>query len=170
VTNGIFIRTYPARRAQIVPSSYSASWNGYFLVCFVPVWLVLFFIVLLSIGLRQQWVFMGLFVSVLSVLAALSLLRKLRLEINMDGITYAGLFRQQRFVSFHEISTVVFLDHRNVRSEAQPRRNPLSWTAIITPDVETNKPVLKIPLSLFPVAAYQEMERLLRPEVWESGI
>jgi hypothetical protein len=169
VTNGLFIRPYPARGVQIVPKSYAAGMNGYFLLCFIPVWLLLFFIVLLYVGLRHSWVFDGVVVSVVAVLFALSLARKLRLEIRTDGIGYTGLLRQPQFLAFAEISTVVFLDHRNTRSEAQARRGPFSWTAIITPNVDTNKPVLKIPLSLFPGAAYEEMSRLLRPEVWESG-
>jgi hypothetical protein len=87
----------------------------------------------------------------------------------VDGISYAGLFGSMRFVAFSEISTVVLVDHKHMSSQAQPQRTPLSWTAIITPNVETAKSVLKIPLSLFPGKAYREMERILKPEVWESG-
>jgi hypothetical protein len=169
VTSGLFIRTYPARGAQIIPSSYSAGINGYFLVCFLPAFAVSFFVVFLFIGFRQQWVFEGLTASVLSLLIALSFVRRLRLEINSDGISYTGLFRPVRFLVFSEISTVVFIDYKHERSEANPRESPLSWTAIITPNVEMAKPVLKIPLSLFPGKAYREMERILKPEVWESG-
>jgi hypothetical protein len=169
VTSGLFIRTYPARGAQIIPSSYSAGFNGYFLVCFLPVYAVSFFVVFLFIGFRQHWVFEGLVISVLSLLIALSFVRRLRVQITVDGISYAGLFGSLRFVAFPEISTVVLIDHRHTSSQAQPSRNPLSWTAIITPSVETGKSVLKIPLSLFPGAAYREIERILKPEVWESG-
>jgi hypothetical protein len=169
VTSGLFIRTYPARGAQIIPVSYSAGVNGYFLVCLIPVFAVSFFTVFLFIGFRQRWVFEGLIPSVSGLLLALSLLRRLKLGINVDGISYTGLFRAGRFVAFSEISTVVLIDHKHMSSQAKPRSTPLSWTAIITPNVETGKSVLKIPLSLFPGAAYREIERILKPEVWESG-
>jgi hypothetical protein len=130
---------------------------------------VSFFVVFLFIGFKQRWVFDGLIVSVLGLLLALSFLRRLRLEINLDGISYTGLFGSMRFVAFSEISTVVLIDHKHISSQAQPPRTPLSWTAIITPNVGTAKSVLKIPLSLFPGKAYREMERILKPEVWESG-
>jgi len=105
----------------------------------------------------------------LALLIALSFARRLRLEIGANGISYTGLFGAARFVAFSEISTVVFIDHRNIRSEAYPRRTPFSWTAIVTPNLETGKSVMRIPLTLFPGAAYLEMKRVLGPEVWESG-
>ena len=169
MTSGLFIRTYPARGIQIIPCSYSAGFNGYFLVCLVPVWLLCFFVVLLHFGFRQQWVSAGLFASVVALLVAVSSVRRLKLEINLDGISYTGLFGAVRFVAFSEISTVVLIDHKHMSSQAQPQRTPLSWTAVITPNVETGKSVLKIPLSLFPGKVYREMERILKPEVWESG-
>lgn len=169
MTNGLFIRTYPARGIQIVPVSYSAGLNGYFLICFIPLWLLCFFIALLFLGFRQLWVSEGLFASVVALLAALSCVRRMKLAINVDGISYTGLFGTSRFVAFSEISTVVFIDHKNERSLAYPADTPLSWTAIVTPNVETGKPALKLRLSFFPGAAYREVKRILHPEVWESG-
>jgi hypothetical protein len=169
VTSGLFIRTYPARGVQVIPISYSAGLSGYFLVCIVPVWVLCFCVVPLYLGLRDQWLFEGLVCSVAACLVAVSLVRRLRLEIGVDGLSYTGLFGAVRFVAFSEISTVVLIDHKHMSSQAQPQRTPLSWTAIITPNVETGKSVLKIPLSLFPGAAYIEIERILKPEIWESG-
>lgn len=169
MSNGIFIRPYPARGAQVVPTSFSAGLGGYFLICLVPVWALLFFLTPLYLGLRRPWLSEGLVASALALLIALSFARRLRLEIGTNGISYTSLFGAARFVAFSEISTVIFIDHRNIRSEAYPRRTPFSWTAIVTPNLETGKSVMRIPLSLFPGAAYLEMKRVLGPEVWESG-
>lgn len=169
MTKGLFIQSYPARGIQIVPVSYSAGFNGYFLVCLVPVSVLSFFIVLVHAGDRERWVSEGLVLSALGLLFGVSSLRRLKLTINRDGVFYTGLLGAERFVSFSEVSTVILIDHRHLNSQAQPSRNPLSWTAVITPNVDTGKSVLKIPVSLFPGAAYREMERILKPEVWESG-
>lgn len=95
-----------------------------------------------------------------------SLLRRLNLEIRTDGISYTSLFGPARFVAFSEISTVVLIDYRHASSQAYPSDTPFTWTALIRPNVETGKPVLRIPLSLFSVAVYREMQRLFKPEIW----
>jgi hypothetical protein len=86
-----------------------------------------------------------------------------------DGISYMGLFLAERFVAFSEISTVVFINYKHAGSLASLQRTTLSWTAIVTPNIETGEAVVKITSSLFPGAASREMTRLLHPEVWESG-
>jgi len=40
-------------------------------------------------------------------------------------------------------------------------------TMAITPNVETGKPTLRIPLSFFPNAAREQLTHLLRPEEWD---
>jgi hypothetical protein len=101
---------------------------------------------------------------------AIVFVRRLRLEIRMDGISYTGPFRGTRFLAYSDISTVVVIDYRLLRSEATPRESVRSFTVVITPNAGTYKPTLKIPLALFPDSAHRELIRLFKPEVWESGI
>lgn len=168
MSNGLFIRSYPARGVSIIPTSYGAGMNGYFLGCFIPVWAIGLSFVIVYFEPRNPWALGGLFASTMGLLIVVSLLRRLRLEIRSDGISYAGPFGDARFTSFSETSTVVFIDYQQASSHAQPRRTPLSWTAVITPNLETGKPAVKIPLSFFPGSAYEELRRVLGPEVWES--
>jgi hypothetical protein len=169
VSNGLFIRSYPALGVQVIPTSYSAGPNGYFLLCLISVAAISFFSVALHNGFRYRWVFEGLFASALFLLLVLAYLQRLKLEISVGGIYFTTIFLDTSFIAFSEMSTVVFIDHRHVRSEYQPRRVPLSRTAVITPNGETGKPILRIPLAFFPNSAYQQLTRLLHPEVWESG-
>jgi hypothetical protein len=169
VSNGLFIRSYPVAAVQVIPTSYSAGPNGYFLLCLIPVAAISFFVVALNNGYKHQWVFEGLAASVFFLLLAVGFLQKLKLDVRIDGISFTTIFLGTTFVAFSEISTVVFIDHRHVRSEYQPRRVPRSWTAVITPNVETGKRIVRIPLSFFPQSAYEHLRKLLHPEVWESG-
>jgi hypothetical protein len=170
VSNGIFIRTYPRRGVQAIPASYPAGANGYFIICLLPVSATVWFgVAIYNSNPRPSWLFGGLFISVVALLFSLACLRELRLDIRADGISYASLFRGTRFIAFADISTVVFIDYKHIRSEAQPRRSLRTWTAIITPNPETSKSAMRIPLTLFPTAAYTELTRLLQPEVWESA-
>jgi hypothetical protein len=116
-----------------------------------------------------RWVVEGLLVSIAALLFALSFVRTLTLQIRSNGISYANLLRANSFVAFSEMSTVVFIDYRYSRSEYQPRRSLRSWTAIITPNPGLGRSSMKIPLSLFPEAAYVELNRVLKPEVWQPG-
>ena len=63
----------------------------------------------------------------------------------------------------------MLIDHRHLRSEGTPRRTLRSYTAIITPKMETGARAFKIPLTLFPDLARSEFVLLLKPVVWESG-
>ena len=170
MSNGLFIRSYPAQGIVVVPAAYSAGAHAYFLFCLLPVLAISFFVAILHGGFKYQWAYWGLLASVVILLVVLSLLRRLRLEIKPDGISYVALFGAPKFTAFSEMSTVVFIDHMHLRSEALPNtRGPLTWTAIITPNPDTRKRVLRIPLTFFPGAAYRELNRVLHPEAWESG-
>lgn len=169
MSNGLFIRSYPVQGVAIIPSSYAAGMHAYFLSCLFPVAAISFFVAILHSGFKYRWAYWGLFTSVVILLLVVSLLSRLRLEIRSDGISYAAPFSGPRFTAFSEMSTVVFIDHMHLSSETQPRRSLLTWTAIITPNPETGKPAVRIPLTLFPEAGYRELKRVLHPEVWESG-
>jgi hypothetical protein len=169
VSNGLFIRSYPVKGIAVVPAAYIAGAYCYFLFCLFPVAAISFFVVTLHNRFGYQWAYWGLFASALILLLVVSLLRRLRLEIRPDGISYTAPFSGPRFTAFSEMSTVVFIDHRHLNSEAQPRGVPSTWTAIITPNPETGKPAVRIPLTFFPESACQELKRALHPEVWESG-
>ena len=165
----LFIRSYPAPGVQVIPASYSAGTNGYFVVCLLPVAAACWFAIALYNSVsKPQWLFEGLFASIMVLLLGLSYLRSLKLEITIDGISFAILFHGTHFISFGEISTVVFLDYRHLRSEAIPRRTLRSWQAVITPNGETGKSKIRIPLNMFPPEACSALTRLLKPEVWES--
>lgn len=166
--NGLFIRSYPAGGVSIIPTTFGAGVNGYFLGCFIPVWAIALSFVIVYFEPRNRWALGGLVASTIGLLIVVSLLRRLRLEIRSDGISYAGPFGDPRFTLFSEISTVVFIEHQQASSYARARRAPLSWTAIITPNLETGKPAVEIPLSFFSRSAYEELRRVLGPEVWES--
>jgi hypothetical protein len=90
------------------------------------------------------------------------------LEIRSDGISYVTPFGNAKFIAFSEISTVVIIDYQHLGSQAQSTRTPFTWTLIITPNPEAGKPALRIPLTFFPQVAYEEITKLLKPEVWES--
>jgi len=169
VSNGLFIRSCPVAGVQIIPASYSAGPNGYFLLCLIPAAAISFFAVALHNGYKHRWVFEGFATSVFFLLLALAFLQRLKLEVRTDGICFTTIFLGTTFIAFSEMSTVIFIDYRHVRSEYQPRRALRSWTAVITPNIETGKPIVRIPLSFFPQSAYEHLRKLPHPEVWESG-
>jgi hypothetical protein len=170
VTNGLFISSYPAPGVQVIPGIFRAGIYGYLLPCLVPVSAILWFgIILHVLNLRQTWAVLGLLISISGLLFVLSLVRKFKLEIKIDGVSYTSPFRGSSFVAYSEISSVLLIDYRHLRSEATPRRSIRSFTMMITPNVETGKSPIKIPLTLFPDAAHAELVRLFRPEEWESG-
>ena len=155
---------------QAIPASYSAGANGYFIICLLPVTATIWFVVAIyNSNPRPSWLLEGLCISVVGLLFSLVCLRKLKLEIRTDGISYTSLFRGTRFIPFAEISTVVFVDYRHARSQAQSRRSMRTWTAVITPNSKATYSAMRIPLTLFPEVAHTELTRLLQPEVWESG-
>jgi hypothetical protein len=163
--NGPFVRSYPPPGVRATPVSYSTGMNGYFVLCLFPVVATCWFAVALCIsGSKPQWMFEGLFVSIILLLLALAFLRRLKLEITVDGISFHTLFCRTQFIGFREISTAVFIEIHSALSEYLPGGSVRSWQAVITPNHEVGKPKMRIPLHLFPLAAYRELTRLLKPE------
>jgi hypothetical protein len=166
----MFVRPYPASGVKVIPMAFGAGANGYFLLSMLPVASTLWFMTALHnldpIPPIMQY---GLVISLLGLFSVIVLARRLRLEIGINGISYTGAFKGSRFIAFSEISTVVLIDYRHLRSEATPRRSVRSFTMIITPNVDTGKASLKVPLTLFSDSARRELVRLFKPEEWESG-
>jgi hypothetical protein len=136
----------------------------------LPVSAVIWFgIALRNVYPRPKWLFYGLAISLAGIFVALAFLHKLELEIRMDGVSYTRLLWGTRFVAYADVSSVVLIDYRHLRSEATPRRSIRRWTAIVTPKVAAGAPALRIPLTLVPDTAYREFVRLFKPDVWESG-
>jgi len=149
----LFIRSYPAKGVEVVPVTFGAGPYAYALLCLLPVTAIAWFVaVLRSTSPGPDWLWAGLIVSVAGFFTVLVLLRRLKLEIRMDGISYTSLFRSARFVAYSDISSVVLIDYRHASSEATPRRSMLSWTAIVTSKIETQQPPIKISLTFFPPA------------------
>jgi hypothetical protein len=170
VTNGLFIRSYPAPGIRVIPTAFAPGINAYFVFCFLPIWAISLFGVILHISdPRPAWALIGLLISISVLFLAVSLVRRFRLEIRIDGISYTSPIRGTSFIGFSETSAVVLIDYRHLSSEATPRRSVRSFTMIITPNVETRKTALKIPLTLFSDSARNELVRLFKPEEWESG-
>jgi hypothetical protein len=164
------VKSYPPKGIEVVPITFGAGLYAYFLLCLVPVAATIWFVVMLrSISPIPYWAWLGLIISVAGFFWVLGLLRNLKLEIRMDGISYTGFSRKARFVAYPDISSIVLIDYRQSDSYATPQRSMLSWTAIITPRVETHEPPIKIRLTFFPYLAYKEFARLFKPEVWEPG-
>lgn len=163
------VRPYPAKGVEVVPVTFRAGPYAYALLCLLPVSAIAWFVIVLrNISPRPDWLWPGLIISVAVFFTVLALLRRLKLEIRMDGISYTSLFRKPRFVAYPDISSVVLIDYRQEDSHATPQRSMLSWTAIVTPKIETHQPPIKISLTFFPYSAHNEFVRLFKPEVWES--
>jgi hypothetical protein len=170
VTNGLIVRSYPAPGVEIVPSTFGAGPYGYSVLELLPVAALIWFgIALRNVYPRPQWLWYGVVISVLGFFFVLAFLRSVRLEIRADGVSYASLLRREKFAAYRDISSVVLIDYRHLRSEASPRRSLRTYTAIITPNIETGGTPFKIPLTLFPDFARSEFVRMFKPEVWESG-
>ena len=170
MTNGLIVRSYPAPGVEIVSTTFGAGTYGYFLLELPPVAALLWFgIALRNVDSRPQWMWCGLAISLLGFFFVLAFLRSLKLEIRADGVSYASLLRREKFAAYRDISCVVLIDYRHLRSEGTPRRTLRSYSAIITPKMETGAPAFKIPLTFFPDLARCEFVRMLKPEVWESG-
>jgi hypothetical protein len=170
LSNALFVRSYPAPGADVVPATFGAGLRGYFLLGLLPVSAVIWFgIALRNDYSKPKWLFYGLAISLAGIFVALAFLHKLELEIRMDGVSYTRLLRGTSFVAYADVSSVVLIDYRHARSQATPSRSIRRWTAIITPKVGVGAPARRIPLTLFPDSACREFVRLFKPEVWESG-
>jgi hypothetical protein len=171
MTNGVFIRSYPTPGAQPQPGAYNSGAYGYFVVSLVPVIVISMFVVaLFDSGQKPGWLIPALAVSIVVLFLGVVFLRTLRLEITTDGISYTNPVRGTKSLTYSEMSAVVILDFRHEGNGAAAiSRSLRRWTMVITPKIETGKVPLKIPLTLFPRAAYDELTQLLKPEVWESS-
>jgi hypothetical protein len=165
MSNGLFIRSYPAVGVQIVPATYHADKFSYILLVLLPV-VVIWWAGPANVEKSSSLVW-GLAAYVLAAAFATGFLRSLRLEIRTEGISYANLLRETNLLAFSDISTVVVLADPHVRPIKVWRSYWLSNTLVITPKPETGKPTLKIPLYLFPSAAQGQLTHLLRPEEWD---
>lgn len=160
MSNGLF-RSYPAVGVQIVPATYGAGKFGYILLGLFPI-LVVWWAGAENVE-KSPWLLWGLAIYTPGAAFAITVLRSLKLEIRMDGISYANLFRETNFLAFSEISTAVILTDLHGRQGVLPRFT-LPNTIEITPNAETGKSKLKIPLVFFPDAARAQLMHLLRPE------
>jgi hypothetical protein len=170
VTTGLFIRSYPAPGAEATPVTYNAGAYAYFVTCLFPVAFACTFVAAtFAPGQKPSWLIPALVALILAILLAVLFLRSLRLDITTDGISYTNPVRGGRFLAYSEMSSVVLIDYRHEgNGPARINRSLRLWTMVITPKMETGKATLRIPLTLFPRGAYNELLALLKPEVWES--
>jgi hypothetical protein len=144
------------------PRSYRTGSYGYFATCQFPVLFATFFALSVFASRRPPaWAVGGLLISLLAVLCVVGFMKRLFLEITMEGIRYKG-FRQTQFIAYSEISAVVLIDHRR-----GPWRPLLRWTLLVTPRVESGKSSLRIPLTFLPANACTELVHLFHPAVWD---
>jgi hypothetical protein len=170
VSNSLFIRSYPAHVGKLVPVAFGPGVGGYFLVCLVPLWCVgLFSGALYELKMPPTWVHVALAFSLLCLLLALAYLRRLRLEITTRGISYRSLLGGTKFIAYGEMSTVVLVNWVRAHPEQYAGDAPPRRTLIITPNPESGKSRIRIPLTFFPSRAEEELMRLLQPAVWDSG-
>jgi hypothetical protein len=166
----LFVRPYPAAGVKIVPVTFVAGGYGYFVIGLWPVSAILFFGFVLrdqDLHPRPMWALPGLAGGVFGLLVVIASLRRVKLEIRTDGVSYTGPLRKDTFIPYSEISSVVLIDYRHVRTQVTSRSIRTS-SMIITPKPTTAKSVLKIPLTLFSESVQFELVRLFRPEEWES--
>lgn len=171
MTNSVFIRSYPAPGVQPKPTAYNSGAYGYFVVGLVPVTVICMLVIaLFDSGQKPGWLIRAFAVSIVVLFLGVAFLRTLRLEITTDGISYTNPVRGITSLTYREISSVVLLDFRHEGNGAAAiNRSLRRWTMVITPKTETGKAPLKIPLTLFPRAACDDLTQLLKPEVWESS-
>jgi|ERR1700722_6741375 len=172
MTTALFVRSYPAPGAHATPATYRAGAYAYFVVCLFPVSLACALVVgLFESSQKPSWLIPALAVLILTILLAVLLLRALRLDIATDGISYASPIRGMHSLTFPEMSSVVLIDYRHEgNGPAGINRSLRLSTMVITPKMETGKATLKIPLTVFPRSACNELVSLLKPEVWESDV
>jgi hypothetical protein len=171
MTTGLIIRSYPARGGQARPTTYNSSSYGYFIVCLFPVAITCVLVMaLFDTGQKPSWLIPASVVSILALVLSVVFLRALRLEIASGGISYTNPLRGTRSVEFSEMSSVVLIDYRQEGNGAAGiNRSVRRWTIVITPKSGTGKPPLSIPLTMFPREAYEELLKLLKPEIWEAS-
>jgi hypothetical protein len=171
MTNRLFIRSYPAPGAQPLPVTYNSGAYAYFVICLFPVGLACALVAaMFDMGEKPRWLIPSLVVLIVAILLLVAFLRALKLEIATHGISYTNPLQGTKFLAYREMSSAVLIDYRHEGNGAAGiSRSLRTWTLVITPKRETGKAPFKIPLTLFPRNAYNELVRLLKPEVWESS-
>lgn len=166
MSNGLFIQSYPAPGVQVVPSTYRVTKGGY---AFIGSLTVLIVVAIGSMKLENwRWLPLGIVIYIGITCLALIFFRSFRLDVRNDGISYANAFRNERFLSFNEISTVVLFTNRWAGKSERRISLTMLGTMVITPKIETGKPVLKIPLWLFSDPAETQLTHMLKPEEWDT--
>jgi hypothetical protein len=165
MSNGLFIRSYPAVGVRVQPATYGPGIAGY-------VSLVLFAaFILWEVGpsrvVKSPWLPWGIGIYAIGALFLATFIHSLKLEVRTDGISYGNLFRETNFLAFSDISTVVLYTNPHVRQIKIFSKFTLANTMVITPKPQTGMPELKIPLGLFSDAARSELMHILRPEEWD---
>jgi hypothetical protein len=166
MSNGLFVRSYPAVGVQIVPAEYGPGYSGYTLLLLLPV-LAIWWALHANVE-KSSWLKLILMVYALGAIFATAFLRSLKLQIQTNGISYGNLIRGTRFIAYSEISTVVVLTDLHARIGVWPNFT-LPNTIVITSKVETGMFPIKIPMFFFPVDALAQMTHLLKPEEWDVG-
>lgn len=166
MSNGLFIRAYPAVGVNVEPATYGAGRPGYFLVVLLPVLIV--FMAGPSEAEMSRWLPLGLTIFAIWIAFAFAFLRSLKLEVRSDGISYASLLRKERFIRFNEFSTVVLFSGQWRSYRQQGFNFTMPGRMVITPKLETDRPTLKIPLYLFSDSARAQLTHILRPEEWDA--
>jgi hypothetical protein len=165
MSNGLFVRSYPAIGVQIAPVTFRAGRLPYFLLILAPLVFV-WYARHLILG-NFTWIGLGLTIYALGAILAATFLRNLKLEIRADGICYTDIFRRATLIYFAEISTVVVNTNPHVRAVKLWFNPLLIGTIEITPKVETGKAPIKVSSTLFPHAAKEQLTQLLKPEQWD---
>lgn len=161
MSNGLFIRQYPAPGATVVPATFRAGKYGYMMVAVCGLW----FVLTISGAANSLGIYCALIAyAIISVCAAIYL-HNLKLEIRLDGICYSNVFGRVRSVAYPEISSAVLLTSSSPGYRGSVFHIP--GTMLVTPRVDSGKASFRIPLYLFPVAGREQLIRLLRPESWD---
>jgi hypothetical protein len=164
MSNGLFIRTYPAPGVSIMPATFRAGRFAYSLLVVLGIWCIW----LISGAGSSGVMWWGMAVYALFSICATIYFHNLKLEIRPDGLSYSSLFRDANFLAYSDISTVVLLtSSASNRSGRLWPTSVMPGTMLITPKTDTGRAAFKVPLNLFPAAAREQMVHLLRPEEWD---
>ena len=167
MSNSLSIRSYPSRRAKIFPVTFSAGPSGYYLVCLLPVAMICFFMAVLWDSIDHgSWIYLGLGFSILGLVLAVAYLRRLKLDITPEGISFRSLFRGTRSVTFDEISTVVLISPVRVHLPSPETDGARGRKLVVTPKPQTGRSSINVPLIFFESTAEDELVRLLEPTIW----
>jgi hypothetical protein len=109
----------------------------------------------------------GLGFSILVLALAVAYLRRLKLEITREGVSYRSLFRGTSSVTFEEISTIVLISPARVSLPSPETDGPSRGRKlIVTPMPQLGKPTITVPLNFLDSTAEDELVRVLEPRIW----